>query len=467
VVVAAARGSAADAVKSPERESCSCGGAGPSSPNVLWRGPTTARLSAADVAQVAAPIVWFSADEPILRMGGNVPPDPHPCDAPSAVPIVYWALDRVALRGPETLAEPIETNSGLFERASEIVIRFFFYYRVDIGTGSHPHDIEGVDVHVVLHEGAGCHEVDVERVVAFAHGVDWYSNELVLGPDTRFPLTFLVEEGKHATAPDRNADGIYTPGYDVNRRIKDAWGVRDVLGSGALISPGYSPSMTKPRRPGYRVVPASPLSSCVDEHHRSLEGEAEVLARYELRPSRHVPICAGVDAAQDLEGSMRFNRFGLGRAPTQQTFAVLESALLQRPSGPGALVPSVALRWDQGPGVALLFRGLDLRELYVVPRVTWIAGPKAAVEALFTQTAAQFVGGYFSSGAAWERQSDGATGWRFVLESGLKFRVTLSGWQRILSLGYSFAGVRLGVRSEGFDHLTNLRLVVELGAGAF
>ena len=41
-------------------------------------------------------------------------------------------------------------------------------------------------------------------------------------------VTLLVEEGKHAVAPDRNADGVYTPGYDVNKRIKDAWGVRDV-----------------------------------------------------------------------------------------------------------------------------------------------------------------------------------------------------------------------------------------------
>jgi hypothetical protein len=63
--------------------------------------------------------------------------------------------------------------------------------------------------------------------------------------------------------------------------------------------------------------------------------------------------------------------------------------------------------------------------------------------------------------------SGGGTGWRPVLEAGWKFRVTLKGWQRIFSLGYSFAGVRLGIRTAGFDHLTNLRYVIELGAGAF
>jgi hypothetical protein len=401
-------------------------------------------------------------------MGGNIPPDPHPCDAPSDVPIVYWAVDRIALRGTTRMTEPVEVNPALFEKASEIVIRFFFYYRVDIGKGSHPHDIEGFDLYVALHEEEdGCSEVQVERVVAFAHGVDWYSNELVLESDTRFPLTFLVEEGKHASAPDRNADGIYTPGYDVNRRTKDAWGIRDVLGSGALISPRYETSMTKPRRAAYRVVPDAPLPSCLDENHRSLREDEDVLARYQLRRARDVPICSGIPAARALEGSMRLNNFGLGRAPNQQTFAALESALLESPSGPGALVPSVALRWDQGPGVALLFRGLDLRELYVVPRITWVTGPKISAEALITQTAAQFVSGYFSTGAAHERLSDGEIRWRFVVETGVKFRVTLSGWQRILSLGYSFAGLRLGVRSDGFDHLTNLRFIVEMGAGAF
>jgi hypothetical protein len=401
-------------------------------------------------------------------MGGNIPPDPHPCDDPSDVPIVYWALDRVALRESEALAEPVETNPRLLEMASEIVIRFFFYYRIDIGKGGHPHDIEGADVYVSLREEEeGCSEVRVERTVAFAHGVDWYSNEVELGADTKYPLTFLVEEGKHATAPDRNADGIYTPGYDVNRRVKDAWGVRDVLGSGALISPRYETSMTKPRRPLYRVVPESPLPSCLDEDHRSIEEGDAVLARYQLRPARHVPICSGIVAPRRLEGSMRLNAFGLDRAPTQQRFAALESALLQPPSGPGALVPSVAFRWDQRPGVALLFHGLDLRELYVVPRFTLVTGPRASFEALITQTAAQFASGYFSTGAAHGQPSDAAPGWHAVLETGVKFRVTLSGWQRIFSLGYSFAGVRLGIRSDGFNHLTNLRLVFELGAGAF
>ena len=50
-----------------------------------------------------------------------------------------------------------------------------------------------------------------------------------------FPVRVLVEEGKHASILDRNGDGVYTPGYDVNSRVNDAWGLRDVLGSSVLM----------------------------------------------------------------------------------------------------------------------------------------------------------------------------------------------------------------------------------------
>ena len=65
----------------------------------------------------------------------------------------------------------------------------------------------------------GCLRVRVPRVEGLAHGVDWYTNTLRVERDTTFPLTILVEEGKHASVPDRNADGVYTPGYDVNVRV--------------------------------------------------------------------------------------------------------------------------------------------------------------------------------------------------------------------------------------------------------
>lgn len=86
----------------------------------------------------------------------------------------------------------------------------------------------------------GCTQVRLRRVKGNAHGVSWYANILNVAADTRLPMTLLVEEGKHASCPDRNADGAYTPGYDVNVHVNDAWGVRDVFGSGRLLGSGFS-----------------------------------------------------------------------------------------------------------------------------------------------------------------------------------------------------------------------------------
>ncbi|MGC4000793.1 MAG: hypothetical protein QM767_26415 [Anaeromyxobacter sp.] len=457
LAAAPVRGAAAD----PALAACSCGDA---APNVLWRGAKPS-LSAPELAELAAPVLWFTPDEPLLRAGGNVPPDPHPCDAPSSAPVVYWAVDRLQLHGTERVQEPAEQDPRLGERASRVVLRYFFYYREDIGGGSHPHDIEFADVHLAVEQEGDCWQVRVERVVGFAHGVDWYSNELVVGDDTRYPLTLLVEEGKHATAPDRNADGQFTPGYDVNLRIHDAWGVRDVFGSGALISPGYTSTMTKQRPPRFRVAPEHGGPACAGPRPPSVAPGDEVLARYTLRPSRPVAACPNAPAPAELEASMRLNGFGLGHAPRQIQVAALD-ALTQPPSGTGSLVPSVALRWDRAMGVALLFRGLDLREVFIVPRVTWTYQQYASLEALVTTSAAQFASPYTAAGISWDL--GGAQRAReFALESGMKFRVTVSGPWRILTLGYQFAGLRMGVRGSGFDHIHDLRFVVEVGAGVW
>ncbi len=46
-------------------------------------------------------------------------------------------------------------------------------------------------------------------------------------------------------------------GYDVTERVNDAWGVRDSLGQGVLLSSGYASEMTKPRTEAYRLLPPS------------------------------------------------------------------------------------------------------------------------------------------------------------------------------------------------------------------
>lgn len=91
-----------------------------------------------------------------------------------------------------------------------------------------------------------------------AHGSPWYENRLDLTKpgvtDVSLPPTLLVEEGKHAVTPDRNADGWYTPGYDVNDRPNNAWGVRDAVGSGYVWGSAYRAQMTKPRHGKNRIM---------------------------------------------------------------------------------------------------------------------------------------------------------------------------------------------------------------------
>lgn len=119
-----------------------------------------------------------------------------------------------------------------------------------------------------------------------------------------------------------------------------------------------------------------------------------------------------------------------------------------------------------------MLRGLDLREAYLVPRVSWV-GRDLSVEGFFTRTAAQYFSWHFSSGIAREHLPAAPNGdpssarWTFVGEVGATFRVRPSGKRRVLALGYEFAELRLGVRSSGFDTLRPIRLVAELGAGVW
>jgi hypothetical protein len=161
---------------------------------------------------------------------------------------------------------------------------------------------------------------------------------------------------------------------------------------------------------------------------------------------------------------MVLNGFGMGREPPRRRFE-LEEALENPLTGTSALVPSVALRWDRHVGLAFMLRGLDLRELYIVPRFTIVDGNYSA-EALFTNSAARFISGYVSAGAVSEDRDTGRK-WDFTAEAGIKARFTASGYLRILTLGYQFGGVRIGVRTNGFDLLTDQRFVVEFGAGVW
>ena len=183
-----------------------------------------------------------------------------------------------------------------------------------------------------------------------------------VGEGTKLPITMFVEEGTHATGPDRNADGLFTPGHDINRRIKDAWGIRDIE-AGTLVAGGFEASMFKPRQRGYRVLPPDVPRPAVDNSPRSsLTNAASELGRYELRPATNVPVCAQIPPNhRDLRLMMEAQRFGPDAVPDQYRSEWLHD-LVTPLAGTNPLVPYMGVRWDRDQiGGSVNLRGLEDR----------------------------------------------------------------------------------------------------------
>ncbi|MEJ2720249.1 MAG: hypothetical protein P8181_03790 [bacterium] len=448
-------------------------------PAVIWRGDSPS-LTLPEIVTLAAPVLWYSTDEPLIALGEIPLPHAHPCDKPSDKGVVYYQVTKIELRrGKERVTIPEQDDERFFDKTEAFTVRYYFYYRQDVGMNPHTHDLEVAEFEIGLNRTPnGCYEVELRRVTALAHGTDWYSNELRINRGfVRTPITLFVEEGKHATCPDRNADGIYTPGYDVNVRINDAWGIRDVFGSGWLIDAAYNAAMFKPRNARFRMLPPDISYRCsTSAYASSLHGDLDELERYVLRPANTVAMCDSVPHGEFLLSMMTKHKFGRGNEPEQYKAGSVK-ALAEPLAGAGKL-PTVNLRWDRALGLSFALSGLPIESIYLVPRATWIFDPgEVSIEGLLSSSASRFIGSYISFGAAYEkdyfRNSEGGVStvpdkrWNFVTETGVKFRVRIKGKARILSLGYQFAGIRFGFRMSGFDSLKNGRIIAEIGGGVW
>ncbi len=159
---------------------------------------------------------------------------------------------------------------------------------MDFGGGTHVHDVEYIETRLAVARRPGCPEcpwvLGLMRVTGKAHGIQWYDNTLAVDGATSLPVHILVEEGKHASCTDRNADGHYTPGFDVTERVNDAWGVRDTLGTGTFFTGHYQSWMTKMRDESTRVFPPLPEDSPLREAYTRDGQYASDNAVYVLRP---------------------------------------------------------------------------------------------------------------------------------------------------------------------------------------
>jgi hypothetical protein len=245
-----------------------------------------------------------------------------------------------------------------------VFIKYIAYFPEEAGVGDHRHDVEPTEVRLVIGRANGdlakrlgfrCDAPDyvavVRRVTGEAHGNPWYYNVLEVDSGTELPIHLLVEEGKHATATDKNADGYYTPGYDVTVRTNDAWGVRDTIRGGTLFSGKFEAWMAKVRRPEHRVLPPLPADSPLGEHLAALGADPANNAVYALRPYPASTLAAGDALLQHKMKEKETPRWPVVEKASLEFTPIGEALNEGRELKPF----SVAFRSDGQPGLAIAF----------------------------------------------------------------------------------------------------------------
>jgi len=458
-----------------------------------------------DLARLAAPVLWFSPDEFLLK---------EQMIAPGAIDgssrrAVYYRVARIRTdsrtqyrRWKTCTSEP---SCQVGSEVHELTLRFMFYYPEDRGFGHHPHDVEVTDVRFRLTSTGSTTEARIINVAGAAHGVGWYTNELVVDKTdgVRLPLRIFVEQGKHASAPDRNGDGVFDPKADITELPFDAWGVRDRQPLTFRIGATFQPRMFVPRKPDTQVWPAF-------AQREQRDGGAKT---YELVHALTSPFC-------EPDG----DRLKLATARLENPDSELLKELLEdkgfcepahspskneglplwlggtiiRPFGSVMERLAIAYRFDEGrSGFALggpLFKVPRL-EGWLCARVNLLFEDKAVTtpgirgtaweghtksdgidqfDFFYTPSAGGLVDWYTSFGIDIQPIIETASGFNLVVdqhreaeaEGGVHIRFPLPDlWKRALHV--PFVGSRVGVRTAVNHPVDQTRLVFELGLGAW
>ena len=269
-------------------------------------------------------------------------PAAFPFEAQPDSPVVYYEATFLA-QLPNAAQAAIQldaTDKGAsilhFDSMSALTIKYLAYFPEESGVGDHQHDVEPTELRLVVGRANGalarrlgyvCDSTDylvvVARATGEAHGNPWYYNVMEVDRETALPIHILVEEGKHGMATDRNADGYYTPGYDVSFRMNDAWGVRDTIRGGNLFTGSFEAWMAKVRRPEHRVLPPLPADSPLHARLAELGEVPSANAVYELRP---YPTASRASADLLLEKKikvlLRYEAYEFERFPLSEEIAL-------------------------------------------------------------------------------------------------------------------------------------------------
>jgi len=450
---------------------------------IVWSGKNH-QMTIEQLAAYCGPILWFSPDEPLLeeKFGKEIMfPEPFPFEEPATNPVVYYRIRTILIRadaeGPAYVPDSIDKNQGIIDlhQIAGIDLDYFFYYGTEEGMGKHEHDVESAQFKLFVWRRNQCpdapYNLVVTRVLGKAHGVLWYDNVLSVDEYTQFPMHILVEEGKHASCTDKNGDGYYTPGYDVNERVNDAWGVRDVMRTGTLFTSEYQGWMTKVRREEHRVFPPLPADSPLQAKYRKRGVYAPDNAIYSLRP---------FPSAEKAEPKLKPFIATKGDPDWPEKVPDTDITKFQRwilEEGSFVKSISIGLRMDGDLGVSIIFPFFIVKHLtdpfaggFLVHRVYFKDTHLRdfAWTILYTKSASRWVDGYFSAG--YEKDVvDVPTGTEthrdFVLETGMKFRVGMP--VAALRKITDFWGLRLGIKSTGFIDIDKLTYVIEFGSGSW
>jgi hypothetical protein len=242
--------------------------------------------------------------------------------------------------------------------------------------------------------------------------------------------------------------------------------------------------MTKARQPRFRVLPPPSPHLRLTARQRSYTDDEPSLGRYELRPANTIGSCPALDAdGARLIEMMGDHRFGLDELPRQYEAGSMSRALSDLTLPDSWLSASLRLT-GRTLGAAVIFKGLDIREGWIVPRLT-VSNRDASGELLFTPSASRWADYYVSGGLRRQyvttretRTIDTEEGrqeveivlppnWKVVFETGFRFRAQLPAKVRPFVLGYSFGGMRFGMQALGFWHVEQFRFIWEIGAGAW
>ena len=461
---------------------------------VIWTG-LDPKMTIERLAAYAAPVLWFSPDEPLLKTGPGrrrakgkdiMLPEPFPFEKDPGQPLVYFRVRRILQRvdepGPGTYVADIADRGQSvidLEKVGGIDLDFFFYYSMDIGGNSHKHDVEYIETRLAVARRPDCEEcpfvMGVMRVSGKAHGVQWFDNTLDVDATAVLPLHILVEEGKHASCTDRNADGQFTPGYDVTERINDAWGVRDTLGTGTFFTGDYKSWMTKIRRDDTRVFPPLPKDSPLRAEW-SIDGEyAPDNSIYTLRPwptaekadsdlvhyiaDKGDPDWPEIEADTDLQ---KFERWLTDESWAKSWAVAVRGA--NDDLGFSLSFPLLIFKNVQDPLAGgwfvhrIYFQGSSLEDF------GWLIN--------YSPSASRWLDGYFAAGYEWDYQvRDGvaSTEGHVVTESGIKFRFDIrrTPLKFMSKLGTTFWGFRAGIQFRGIWSFDTIGYVFEFGAGSW